>query len=80
MYENRRFELPIGPKPFDILEYTAQVPLNNNNATVLYGKIYDTPGNTPLNRAEGALREEPGKFYPEGTNQWRRMFNMQGEW
>lgn len=74
MFENRRTSRPfdhIGP--FDPYSYTHDVPINNNNPTVPFAKIYDTPGNTWLNRAKGGLVELPGKYTWKGDpfkNAW----------
>ena len=63
MFENRRFPTEferIGP--FDPMDYTAAVPLGNNDATELKGKIYDTQVGTFLYRARGRIVELPGKY------------------
>lgn len=68
MYENRRGSLPsdlIGP--FDPRSYTSDVPLGNTNPTDVRAMIYNTPGNTWLNKAKGGLSELAGK-YNQNTN------------
>lgn len=68
MFENRRTSRPfdlIGP--FDPHNYTFDVPIGNNNPTNVQARIYDTPGNTPLNKAKGGLFEEPGKYKYSGN-------------
>lgn len=51
-----------GPVPFDLKDFTKDVSLYNNNPTVVQGKIYDTPGNTPLNKSKGPIRPYMGKY------------------
>ena len=51
-----------GPRPFDIHDFTEDVLIGGNSATVPQTKIYDTPGNTPMNRAKGNLYELPGRY------------------
>lgn len=74
MFENRRTSRPFDfVGPINPSDYTDDVPLGNNDATVRYAKIYDTPGNTPLNRVKGNLVELPGKYTWKGdpfTNAW----------
>lgn len=67
MFENRRGTLPSEiTGPFNPYDYTTDVQLGNNNATVVQGKIYNTPGNTWLNRAKGRTVELPGKYSWKG--------------
>lgn len=51
-----------GPRQISIYQFTDDVPIGGNAATVRTTKIYDTPGNTPMNRAKGGLQELPGRY------------------
>lgn len=62
MYENRRWGVPHTRQTRDIREFAADVPVGNTDPTVVYGKIYDTPTHTWLDRAKGRLEELPGKY------------------
>lgn len=67
MFENRKTSRAfdhIGPMDPD--SYTYNVPIGNNSPTNVRAKIYDTPGNTPLNRAKGGLVELAGRYNWKG--------------
>lgn len=64
--------------PFKAEDYAGTVPLGNNDPTVPLGKLYGTPGNTPLNRVLGGLVEEPGR-YSSNRNPRSNTFFTGGE-
>lgn len=75
MFENRRTSRPFDfVGPFDVHSYSGDVPLGNNNPTNVWGKIYNTPGNTPLNRALGGLVELTGKYKYDRNPRIRTFF------
>lgn len=59
---SERTAVVAGPQPMNIFDYTEDAPIGGNNTTSPAAKIYNTPGNTPMNRVKGNLYELPGRY------------------